>query len=165
MMTLRENETPMKYALFLGKEPIMQDYEDEEGNKYPVGESGQYRDTYSSPAEISANINMSGGDAESREYGLSVDQYEAVLVYDKGAYPLKEGSPIWVKSPIIYRYGSPEEKEVEIEVREVDENGVVKRERRKVMTNMPQVESADYTVIKLADSISFTKAILKAVNK
>lgn len=165
MMTLRENKTPMKYALYLGRKPIMQDYEDEEGNKYPVGETGQYEDTYSSPVEISANMSMSGGDAEAREYGLSVDQYQAVLVYQKDAYPLKEGSPIWVNSPIIYRDGIPEEKEVEIEVREVDDNGTVTRERRKVMTNMPQVESADYTVIKLADSISFTKAILKAVNK
>lgn len=165
MMALRENKTAMKYALYLGEKPIYDYYTDEDGNKYITGDTGEYEITYSTPVSMSANMSMSGGDAEAREYGLSVDQYQAVLVYQKGAYPLEVGAPIWVNSQVRYKENSPAEVEVEVEVRETDENGNVKRKKKRVMTNQPQVESADYTVIKLSDSLSFTKAILKAVNK
>ena len=164
MRTLKRNEIPMRYALLLGETEIPDYYTDEEGNRYPTGVTGEYEAVYSSPAEMTANMSMSGGDAEEREYGLSIDQYEAVLVYEKDIYPLEVGTPIWVASPIRYEE-SAEEKEIEVEVREVGEDGKPKKEKKMFMTNKPQPDSADYTVIKLVESLYFTKAILKAVNK
>ena len=158
-MTLRENKTPMKYAEYLGSAPIydrdedgnIQYYTESEGNRYPM-DTGTYENVYGNVGEMSANISMSGSDAEAREYGLSVDQYQAVLVCDKDAYPLKEGTYIWVDSPIEYLYNG---EEVEFTLR----NGET------ITTKSVKAESADYQVVKKSNSLNVSKYILKAVNK
>lgn len=150
MRTVRRNKQKMLYALALGSTPIYNFYEDDEGNKYPL-ETGEYELTYSTPIEFFANISMSGSDAEATEYGLSTADYQAIIELDKGAIPIKEGSLIWFKSDVEYKYDG---EEIEVEV-----NGET------VLTKAPKPVSGDYTVVKISDSLNYTKAILKAVNK
>ena len=158
MRTVRRNETGMKFATFITNAPIFETDEDgnieyfvdTEKNRYPM-DTGEYADAYGNVTDMSANISMSGGDAEPVEYGLSVSDYQAVLVTDRNAYTLKEGDYIWVTSKVQYEYNG---EEVELPVK----GGTV-------TTKVAKVESADYQVMKKSDSLNFTKFILKAVNK
>ena len=159
MMALRENKTDMKFASYIANAPIFETDEDGnikyfvdmEKNRYPM-DTGEYADAYGNVTDMSANISMSGGDAEPVEYGLSVSDYQAVLVTDRNAYTLKEGDYIWVYSQVQYEYNG---EEVELPVKGGD----------KVITKVVKVETADYQVMKKSDSLNFTKFILKAVNK
>lgn len=159
MRTLAKNKVKMRYAQYLTEAPdyILDEngdriieYVTDEGNII-YAESGESVPTYSSDEKITASISESGGEAEAQEYGLSVSDYEAILVFEKGAYPIKEGSLIWVNSPVEYQYGGTEI--------EVDVDGVM------VSTKAPIKTSADFIVIKTPQSLNFTKAILKAVEK
>ena len=159
MMTLRQNKTAMKYATYITNSPIYDKDEDGnvlyftdmEGNRYPM-DTGEYADAYGDVEDMYANISMSGGEAEAVEYGLSVSDYQAVLVTDRNAYTLKEGDYIWVNSPVEYEYNG---EEVELPIKGGE----------KVTAKVVRVESADYQVMKKSDSKNFTKWILKAVNK
>lgn len=150
MRTLKKNKQKMKYALQIGEIPIYEQYTDTDGNTYPL-DTGTREIAYSTPKEFSANITMSGGEAEAREYGLSIDQYEAVISYSKGSLSLVEGALIWFGSNVKYKNDG--------ELIEVDtKNG-------KQMIKVPENVSADYQVLKISPSINEEKAILKAVNK
>ena len=81
---------------------------------------------------------MSGGEAEAQEFGLSVGDYNAVIVVDKGSVPIVEGSLIWLKSDVKY---------LDNENTDVDET------------------SADFRVIKASESLNEMKYILKAIVK
>lgn len=159
MRTLARNKIKMRYANYLTESP---DYLlDEDGNRVVEHvsddgetiyvESGESIPTYTNDEELLANITESGGEAQAQEYGLSVSDYSAVLVFDKGAYPIKEGSLIWVNSTVNYQYDGTEVG--------VDVDGVM------VNTKMPIKTSADFIVIKVPQSLNYTKAILKAVEK
>lgn len=158
MRTLKKNKQKMKYALQIGEITIYERdsdgnilyYEDTEGNKIPL-ETGNKEIAYSIPKEFTANITMSGGEAEAREYGLSIDQYEAVISYSKGSLPLVEGALIWFGSNVKYKNNG---KLIEVET----EDG-------KQMIKVPENVSADYQVLKISPSLNEEKAILKAVNK
>lgn len=158
MRTLKKNKQKMKYALQIGEIPIYERdndgnvicYEDTDGNKIPL-ETGNKEIAYSTPKEFSANITMSGGEAEAREYGLSIADYEAVISYSKGSLPLVEGALIWFGSNVKYKNdGEP----IEVETKD-----------GKQMIKVPENVSADYQVLKISPSINEEKAILKAVNK
>lgn len=157
MRTLRKNSQRMYYALQIGEVPIpardndgniiYQSYTDsdgneiffldENGNKKPY-ETGETQIIYGTPQEFDANIAESGGEAEAQTFGLSVADYEAVALYEKGVYPIVEGSLIWTKSEVGY-------KDTNNEI--VDGN------------------TADYSVIKVSESLNFVKYVLKAVVK
>ena len=145
MRTLAKNKQPMKYALFLGQ--TAEFYEDEDGNRYPIG---SYEDVFSTPVDFQCNLSMGGSEAEAMEYGLSIADYEATMVYENGAFLLAEGSLIWTSSEVKSLY----EEETEVDI-----DGV------KFLTTAPIPTSADYRVLKISKSLNFTKAILKAVNK
>ena len=141
MRTLNKNKQKMKYSVMGERKPIYETdengniiyYEDEEGNRIPI-ETGSYTSGWSEPTEFKGNIAMSGGEAEAREFGLSVADYDAVLILDKGEVPLEEGSIIW------------HEKEVKFKP-----DGDV------------DTTSADYSVKKVANSLNSAKYVLKAV--
>lgn len=136
----------MKYALQNGEIPIYQTdedgnilyYEDSEGNKIPL-ETGETEIGFSEPVSFLSSLAMSGGEAEAQEFGLSISDYNATLLCQKGAYPIVEGSLIWTKSEVGY----------------------------KKHTNNEIVDpvSADYEVIKVSESLNFVKYVLKAVVK
>lgn len=158
MRTVRRNTTKMKYALYLGQAPIyetdedgnIQYYTDEDGEQKML-ETGEKELTYSTDCDFQANISMSGSEAEAKEYGLSLEQYQAKILYRRDAFPIKEGTLIWVDSQVEYRYAGQE-----IEVNTGNE--VLK-------TKAPVPISADYRCIKISKSLNMTVAILQAINK
>lgn len=157
MRTILKNKQSMKYALQIGEVPIYnrdengeiiyEHYEDsdgniiyyldENGNKIP-SETGEYEIGYSNPVDFLSSIAMSGGEAEAVEFGLSTSDYEATLLCEKGVYPIAEGSLIWTKSEVGYKDTG---------------NTVV------------DGNTADYSVIKVSESLNFVKYVLKAVVK
>lgn len=165
---LRRDQRPLKYALQIGEVPKYQTdidgnikyeilYTDDEGNEIPLLDengdkvplyTGETEVLYSEPVDFTANISMSGGEAEAVEYGLSTEDYQAVVVYRNGDVPLVEGALIWFKSDVEYHN---------------ETESVV--DGKKITGKFPKSTSADYRVIKISESLNFTKAILKAVNK
>lgn len=159
MRTLRKNKQRMMYALQLGTVPIYQTdedgnilyYEDSEGNKIPL-ETGDEDIIFSTPQPFMANISESGGESTALEYGLSPEDYTAVLVVAKNAVPLVEGSLIWANSKPEYKYGG---KEVTYEI-----------DGKEVTTTAPEQTSADYMVKKTPKMpLNFAKILLDAVVK
>lgn len=159
MRTLNKNKQKMFFSQFLATgmrydtddewNPIY--YETDEGERIYT-ETSENMGYYSKPQEMKANITESGGEAEAMEYGLSVADYEAVLVYGRGEYPLKEGDYIWLDDTEVgYEYNG---QEVPVEI-----------DGEKVMMKTPDVSTADYIVLKVPKSLNFQKAILKAVVK
>lgn len=145
MRTLKKNKQRMYYALQTGQVPIYQTdedgniiyYEDNEGNSYPL-ETGEYEVGYTEAVEFFSNLAMAGGEAEAQEYGLSIGDYNATAICSKNAYPIVEGSLIWHKSKIGYK---------DTEETIIDGN------------------TADYRVVKVSESLNFTKYVLKAIVK
>lgn len=145
MRTLLKNKQSMKYALQIGEVPIYQTdedeniiyYEDSDGNRIPL-ETGETEIGYSEPVSFLSSLAMSGGEAEAQEFGLSISDYNATLLCQKGAYPIVEGSLIWTKSEVGYKD-----------------------------TNNEIIDpiSSDYEVIKVSESLNFVKYVLKAVVK
>ena len=141
MRTLNKNKQKMKYSIKGERKPIYETdsdgniiyYEDEEGNRIPI-ETGSYTSGWNVPVDFKGNIAMSGGEAEAREFGLSLADYDAVLVLDKNEVPLEEGSLIWHEKEVKFKADG-----------EVD------------------TTSADYTVKKVANSLNSAKYVLKAV--
>lgn len=147
MRTLKRNQQKLYYAELVGSEDIYA--YDENGNKIvsyidntvtpPViyyEKLGTTENSYSAPVLIEANIMQSNGDMVEREYGLSESSYEAILVTEKGKYPI-------TKTCLIWHHTTPE----------VDENGKA----------LPQ--SADYTILSINESLNVTKYILGKVVK
>lgn len=141
---LKKNQQKMYYALQVGEVPIYET--DEEGNivyitvdgeQIPV-ETGEYEIGYSEPVEFLSSLAMSGGEAEAQEFGLSTADYNATLLCSKGAFPIVEGSLIWAKSEVGYK---------DTAKMVVDGN------------------TADYSVIKVSESLNFVKYVLKAIVK
>lgn len=164
----------MYYALQIGESPIYNRDEngeiiyesykdsdgniiyilDDDGNKIPQG-TGEPQIIYGTPQEFGANIAESGGEAEAQTFGLSVADYEAVALYEKGAYPIVIGALVWRDSEPKCEY----DHEVPFEIENADGEKVT------VYSTAPEETSADYRVIKLNRSISFTRLILKAIVK
>ena len=147
MRMLKRNQIKMFYALPTGTEivdyqldqngdPIVS-YVDSEGTIYYV-ETGQKYPGYFEPVDFSGNIAFSGGEAEATEFGLSVADYDAVLITDKGKYPLVNSALIWTKSEPQYK---------DMGQRIID------------------VKSADYMVLKVPESLNVSKYVLKAIVK
>lgn len=96
MRLLRKNMQPMKYSLQDGRVPIYERdengdivYIEVEGKKVPV-ETGEYETGYSSPVDFMGNISMSGGEAEAKEFGMDIGDFDAVIVLEKDAVQLTE---------------------------------------------------------------------------
>lgn len=145
MRTLKRNQQKLYYAELLGSEPVY--VLDEHGNKIvsyvddtvtpPVTyyeEEGRTEEHYSAPIPIEANIAQSNGDMVEQEYGFSEGQYEAILVTEKGKYPITKTCLIWHTS-------EPQ----------VDKDGYAIR------------ESADYTILSINTSLNVDKYILGKV--
>ncbi len=141
----------MKYALLLGEVEIMREYTDSDGKTYPLEPTGKVETYYSTPSEFMASMSMSGSSAEAMEYGLSTADYQAVLSCSRGAYPISEGSLIWITSEVQTKYNS--------------ETEVTFDDGTTGMTTAPIAISADYTVIKCSPSLNEDRFLLKAVNK
>lgn len=147
MRTLVRNQQKLYYAELIGSEPVY--VLDENGNKIvayidesvtpPVTyyeERGVTQEHYSEPIPIEANIAQSNGEMQEQEYGLSEGSYSAILVTEKGKYPITETCLIWHTT-------EPE----------VDGDGYA------------LAESADYTILSINKSINVDKYVLGKVVK
>ena len=147
MRTLKRNQQKLYYAELLGSEPVYA--LDEHGNKIvsyvddtvipPVTyyeELGTTEEHYSEPIPIEANIAQSNGDMVEREYGLSEGSYSAILVTEKGKYPITKTCLVWHET-------EPQ----------VDGDGYA----------LPS--SADYTILSINESLNVDKYILGRVVK
>ena len=134
----------MKYSLQDGRVPIYE--RDENGDivyievdekKVPV-ETGEYETGYSSPVDFMGNISMSGGEAEAKEFGMDIGDFDAVIILEKDAVQLTETSIIWHTSPVKYKD---------------EQNTIV------------DSKSADYAVKRVSPSLNFTKVLLQRIVK
>lgn len=146
----------MKYSSYLYTLDVVatdyngmpQYYEDSDGERTYIV-TGDKKAVYSEPAKMQANISFSGGEAEETDYGLSIADFDAVLLYSLQAYPIKEGTLIWTKSEVEYEEGLF----LTADLHTLIDAKVVKQ------------VSADFVVKKVNDSLSYTKVICTAVNK
>lgn len=144
MRLLRKNMQPMKYSLQDGRVPIYERdengdivYIEVDGQKIPV-ETGEYETGYSAPVDFMGNISMSGGEAEAKEFGMDIGDFDAVIILEKDAVPLTETSIIWHTSPVKYKD---------------EQNTIV------------DSKSADYAVKRVSPSLNFTKVLLQRIVK
>lgn len=144
MRLLRKNTQPMKYSLQDGRVPIYERdengdivYIEVDGEKIPV-ETGEYETGYSAPVDFMGNISMSGGEAEAKEFGMDIGDFDAVIVLEKDAVPITETSIIWHTSPVKYKD---------------EQNTIV------------DSKSADYAVKRVSPSLNFTKVLLQRIVK
>ena len=144
MRLLRKNMQPMKYSLQDGRVPIYERdengdivYIEVDGKKIPV-ETGEYETGYSAPVDFMGNISMSGGEAEAKEFGMDIGDFDAVIVLEKDAIPITETSIIWHTSPVKYKD---------------EQNTIV------------DSKSADYAVKRVSPSLNFTKVLLQRIVK
>ena len=88
---------------------------------------------YSEVIDFVGNISMSGNDTEVLAFGIDTSEYDAVLVMPINTLPLEETSLIWYKSEPKYNDGK------------VDN------------------ASADYRVVRIIESLGYTKYVLKGI--
>lgn len=100
MRSLRKNTQPLHYATYSEEIKVYQRdengdivYIEVDGERIPV-EIGS-APGYNAPVLFNANIAMSGGEAEAREYGMNISDYEAVIVTTQMDLPLTETAIIW----------------------------------------------------------------------
>ena len=100
MRSLKKNRQKLYFATYSEEIKVYQ--RDENGNivyvyvdgeKIPI-EIGTVAG-YNEPVIFNANIAMSGGEAEAREYGFDIGSYEAVLVTTDKSLPITETSRLW----------------------------------------------------------------------
>lgn len=152
METLRQDKRKFLFSVQNGVSPVYEEepYTDAQGNVYYL-ETGDTEIVYTEPQEFFASMNEAGGEAEAVEFGLSVTDYEAVMVFKKNDYEIPEGSIIWVESPVKYKNGG---NMVDVEI---DGNTVTQK--------VPDESSADYRVVKAPKSLNVQKLVLKAISK
>lgn len=170
MRTLRKNQSLLKYSNQAAIVPAFEMdengnikfwsyidddgneffYEDADGNKIPMFADSGTETLYGEPVNFMASIAMSGGEAESVEYGLSITEYEAVAIVQRGTVPLTEGSLIWFQSEPEYISEEP----IHITVNDKEISG-----------KFAKRTSSDFFVKKIVPSQHFDKYILGAVNK
>lgn len=137
MRSLKKNEQLLYYATYSEEITVYQRdengniiYIDVDGEKIPieVGKAAGYNE----PVSFYANIAMSGGEAEAKEYGVNSSDYEAVLVTTDKSLPMDELTRIWhTNEP---KYGNDD---------------------------MVDGESADYSVLAVKPSLNGMKYLLK----
>jgi hypothetical protein len=107
MRTLLRNKQTLYYALLDGTLPEYEldsdgnkivDYVDEETGVTYYVETGVNTPVYSPAVEFKGNIAFAGADLLRQEYGISDENYEAVLVLNKNEIPITETSLIWYQT-------------------------------------------------------------------
>lgn len=141
MRSLKKNQQPLHYVTYSEEIKVYKrdengniEYVEIDGEKIPI-ELGTVAG-YNEPVLFYANIAMSGGEAEAKEYGFDIGSYEAVLVTTDKSLPISETSRIWhTTEPKINADGT------------VDS------------------DSADYSVLAVKQSLNSVKYLLKKLPK
>lgn len=137
MRNLKKNMQKLWYGTYSDQIIIYE--RDEDGNIIYVDIDGEQVPSiageiagYNEPVIFFANIAMSGGESEAKEYGVNQTDYEAVIVTTDKSLPIDELSLIWhTTEPAL------------------DADGLV------------DADSADYKVIAVKPSLNGVKYLLK----
>lgn len=98
MRCMNRNKVKFYYALYKGREPIL----NEQGRK-----TGQYKVIHGNPIEGHANISAAKGETQTRQFGEN-ESYDKVIVMDFITPPIDEYSVLWVDTlPTLNADGSP----------------------------------------------------------
>lgn len=141
MRSLKKNTQKLFYSLYSDQITIYERdsagniiYDEIDGERFPRIISEQAG--YNNPVSFYANIAMSGGEAEAKEYGVNASDYEAVIVTSQMDLPITETSIIWWNT--IPKYDS---------------------------SGMIDGDSADFKVISVRPSLNSMKYLLKKITK
>lgn len=97
MRCMNRNKVTFFYALYEGREPIIDEY----GNV-----TGEYNVKHGKPMKGSANISAAKGETQTQQFGES-ESYDKVIVMDNEAPPIDEYSVLWVDTvPKLNKDGS-----------------------------------------------------------
>ncbi len=141
MRSLKKNQQRLQYSTYADRITIYE--RDEDGNIIYVDIDGEQVPViageiagYNMPVIFFANIAMSGGESEAKEYGVNSTDYEAVIVTTDKSLLIDELSLIWhTTEPVL------------------DTAGLV------------DADSADYKVIAVKPSLNGVKYLLKKLPK
>lgn len=86
MRCMSRNKTKFFYALYEGRESVVDEY----GNV-----TGEHEVKHSKPTEAHANISAAKGETQTRQFGES-EIYDKVIVMDNDAPPIDEYSVLWI---------------------------------------------------------------------
>lgn len=86
MQCMSINKQKLYYALYEGKEEIVDEY----GNK-----TGNYTIQYSDPVEAYMNISPARGTSDVEQFGINTN-YTNTLITDDMACPIAEDSVLWI---------------------------------------------------------------------
>lgn len=141
MRSLKKNQQCLQYATYSDQIIIYERdadgniiYDEIDGERFPRIISEQAG--YNNPVSFYANIAMSGGEAEAKEYGVNASDYEAIIVTSQMDLPITETSIIWWNT--IPKYDS---------------------------SGMIDGDSADFKVISVRPSLNSMKYLLKKITK
>lgn len=97
MKCMNRNKVQFYYALYEGREPIL----NEQGRK-----TGQFKVVHGDPIAVYANISAAKGETQTRQFGEN-ESYDKVIVMDSITPPIDEYSILWVDTmPILDTDGS-----------------------------------------------------------
>ena len=141
MRNLKKNMQKLWYGIYSGQITIYE--RDEDGNIVYADIDGEQVPSiageiavYNEPVIFFANIAMSGGESEAKEYGVNQTDYEAVIVTTDKTLPIDELSLIWhTTEPVMGTDG------------------------------LVDADSADYKVIAVKPSLNGMKYLLKKLPK
>jgi hypothetical protein len=88
LRTLERNKQVIYYALFDGKEPVIDGY----GNQ-----TGEYEILYTPPTLLKINVSAARGEYSTRQFG-DTEKYDKVLMTDDLNVPITETSILWIDS-------------------------------------------------------------------
>ena len=92
MRSMERNKTTIYYALYQGKQPVL----DDDGY-----ETGEYINGYSDPIKFNIRVSPNKGNSENEVFGKNLDYDRAMSTSDK-RFPIDEFSILWVdKVPVI----------------------------------------------------------------
>ena len=100
MRSLKKNKQKLYYATYSDEIPVYETdkdgkikYTEVDGEPIPIPIGTMAG--YSEPVIFYANIAMSGGEAEAKEYGFDIGSYQAILSSSDKLLPITETSRIW----------------------------------------------------------------------
>ena len=88
LRTLERNKQVIYYALFDGKEPVIDEYDNQ---------TGEYEILYTAPALLKINVSAARGEYSTRQFG-DTEKYDKVLMTDDLNVPITETSILWIDS-------------------------------------------------------------------
>lgn len=130
----RDDEGNLVYEGYTDSEGNFIPYLDDEGN--PIPKELGTKTGYSEPISFRANIAFSGGEAQTKEYGFDVADFDAIMLTDRQEFPFGKGDIIWLDSTPTH-----------------DSEGLI------------DDTSADFTIVGVKPALRSTKYMLKAIVK